>query len=171
MHKVKSTVYIVNEGLKNSIEKLNKKLNELGFNKINPSLLKDYLSLVDFKKLTDTIKTSVLEEKDELSIELLSNKINLITASINKNKYYKKSFFEEITVYYYEKRVDIYVRKDFNEENFKLAMEGINNTKNNLIYINNKKIEENLKLEYSEIRSVFLNKNASEIKIKIELNS
>lgn len=147
---------------------LNTKLIEIKFEKINPNLLKDYLSLTNFKEITTFIEEKLSMETDPMRIEILNAKINLIISTVSSSTYYKKSIYRKITVYFYENRVDLYIKKEFTEDVFKLVLEEIPQADSFKIYIDNKETLHHLSLKYEDIHNFLENiKNKDEIKIKI----
>lgn len=156
------------EKLLKNLNLLNNKLVEIKFEKINPNLLKNYLSLVDFEEITTFIEKKLSIETDPMRIEILNAKINLIISTTGSNTYYKKSIYKKITVYFYENRVDLYIKKEFTENVFNLVLEEIPHAESFKIYIENKETPHHLTLRYEDIRNFLENvKNKDEFKIKI----
>jgi hypothetical protein len=166
------------DNLLRNLDLLNKKFIEISLDKINPNTLKDYISLVDVKNLTNFVKKSIENETDPIRIEILSQKISYITADISKTRYSKKTTFsKKISAYFYPERVDLYIKKDFEKESFDQMVSELPQFNSFKVFIDNKELSikdarhneiQNLKLEYENVTN-FLNKiiNKNEIKLRL----
>lgn len=116
-------------------------------------------------------KKLLLYEKDELSCQLILNRINSILSDLNKKNYIKKEIFYTFSVYYYEKHIDIFLK---NEPEIHEIIDEIikKNPKNVLLQYNNKnkQVVEKIETKEKEIIENFIKKNSkNNIKIKLIL--
>jgi hypothetical protein len=153
--------------LKN-LDLLNCRLSEIKFDRLNPNTLKEYVSLIEFKELIEIIRESLSKEGDNVKIEIINEKINLISSALSTNTYLKKSIYKKITIYFYENRADLYVKKGFTKEVFDLVLKEAPEFESFKMYANDKEVSRKLELNFENVCDLLENTKINDcIKIKL----
>lgn len=113
-----------------------------------------------------------MNEPDTLNTEIQINKINNILTYLAKTKYNKKITYENVSIYFYENKIDLFIKPEIEKKVWEDVLKELPIYENYNIIVNGKKIKEH---SYDKLNFEKINNIISEIKnlktFKIRLNS
>lgn len=150
--KKKTTLYIVLIYFKkDSFKKIKDKFTENELSKLDKDVLIEIFYLYEDllkENLLETInKNLLLTNFDQIQYEYYDKKLNTIISKLENKKYIEKIISKDCSIYVYEDRIDLYLKKDFNLSSIINKILNYNTCEIIIINGNNKKSFENINEE------------------------